>query len=426
MPTAPHSSPSFAAPAPKRARHVGGASACEPVGASARSFTGTGASGCIDLCSSSSDEEALSDLAQAVEGNPRSWLDVLARLEQEAEQAVRACDPRRTTPNASNNYPTTASGAGPASSAACSAPAPAWVARSLPAAARSSQPASVPRVHLQTPARALPHPSHEQQEVIKAVRMGHCVAVSSVAGSGKTTCMLQVATSLPDRYVTIVAYNRSLRDECVQRIRDHGLDSRVRCYTIHGLASKCADRTLNDDTKLMEVVGEWDRGVTRPESLRFGLLMVDEAQDLRPSFFRALRHILLARTRGDGPNGSEALQMCVVGDAKQLLYDLATYGEDKAIASYLETPRAHWQQFTQQLPWVQKRLSVSYRLTAKVAGFINAVWGTDITGGNTSSANVPVEYYCRYPYPGTAKVRNRFFLASFRINADRFDKTVSG
>ena len=43
---------------------------------------------------------------------------------------------------------------------------------------------------------------------------------------------------------------------------------------------------------------------------------------------------------------------------------------------------------------------MSYRLTPRIAEFVNAFWGTEIIGGNTQSENLPVEYFCRNPYPG--------------------------
>ena len=50
--------------------------------------------------------------------------------------------------------------------------------------------------------------------------------------------------------------------------------------------------------------------------------------------------------------------------------------------------------------WTQRKLLRSYRLTPKVAKFINAFWGTDIQGANTKTEDLPVEYLCRLPYPG--------------------------
>ncbi len=55
----------------------------------------------------------------------------------------------------------------------------------------------------------LPEPSVEQKAVIDAVVEGKCTAVTSVAGSGKTTLMLQIARALPvGRHARIVTYNR--------------------------------------------------------------------------------------------------------------------------------------------------------------------------------------------------------------------------
>ena len=75
----------------------------------------------------------------------------------------------------------------------------------------------------------LPSPSEEQRAVIDAVNSGFCVTIPSVAGSGKTTCMLQIIASLPPhRRAIIVSYNRGLCDECKLRIDALGLQHRVK------------------------------------------------------------------------------------------------------------------------------------------------------------------------------------------------------
>jgi superfamily II DNA or RNA helicase len=47
----------------------------------------------------------------------------------------------------------------------------------------------------------LPSPSPEQELVIKALKQGRNARVNAVAGSGKTTTILQVARALPDRKI---------------------------------------------------------------------------------------------------------------------------------------------------------------------------------------------------------------------------------
>src|SRR5271167_1343688 len=59
------------------------------------------------------------------------------------------------------------------------------------------------RRHLATVAHyvGLPPPSPEQELVIKAIRQGRNARVNAVAGSGKTTTILQVAKAFPSRRI---------------------------------------------------------------------------------------------------------------------------------------------------------------------------------------------------------------------------------
>ena len=47
----------------------------------------------------------------------------------------------------------------------------------------------------------LPSPSSEQELVLKAVRQGRNARVNAVAGSGKTTTILQIANAFPNRRI---------------------------------------------------------------------------------------------------------------------------------------------------------------------------------------------------------------------------------
>jgi len=48
---------------------------------------------------------------------------------------------------------------------------------------------------------ALPQASAEQELVLKAIRQGRNARVTAVAGSGKTTTILQVAKAFPERKI---------------------------------------------------------------------------------------------------------------------------------------------------------------------------------------------------------------------------------
>uniref|UniRef100_A0A7S4AT84 Helicase ATP-binding domain-containing protein n=1 Tax=Pseudo-nitzschia australis TaxID=44445 RepID=A0A7S4AT84_9STRA len=270
-----------------------------------------------------------------------------------------------------------------------------------PAAAGAGQQQIAPELPL--PA-VLPNPSPEQQKIIEAIHEGFCVTVKACAGSGKTTCMLQVASSLPpSREVLIITYNRALSDDCKARIQKLSMGHRVSVYTIHGLVTRVAGEVCNDDNKLIQMLDLWDNcgGLEMTNPVSLDLVMIDEAQDLRPLFHKCLSHIFGTACRDGKEDRNGGMQLCLVGDPKQLLYDFTTYGSDKASASFFLQPETYWGTFAQKRKWIQLPLSVSYRLTPNTATFCNLFWGTSMVGGNTASPNLPVEYLMKYPYPNT-------------------------
>ena len=70
------------------------------------------------------------------------------------------------------------------------------------------------------------------------------------------------------------------------------------------------------DAKLLDVVEAWERGRAVEQPILHDRVFLDELQDMRPSFHRALRHML-----------APGRQMIVLGDENQMLYD---YQEDDA------------------------------------------------------------------------------------------------
>ena len=63
-----------------------------------------------------------------------------------------------------------------------------------------------------------PAPSREQQAVISAVVRGSPLTIiDSVAGAGKTTCLLSLAAALPQCRVLQITYNSALKSEEIGR-----------------------------------------------------------------------------------------------------------------------------------------------------------------------------------------------------------------
>ena len=105
-------------------------------------------------------------------------------------------------------------------------------------------PCIAPDVH------ALPSPSREQERVIKAVRQGLNVGVAAVAGSGKTTTILQVAHAFPNRKILGIVsthlvltiallYNQRLMVEMRDRQNMLQLTDNLQVDSYHALCIWC-------------------------------------------------------------------------------------------------------------------------------------------------------------------------------------------
>src|ERR1700737_5340111 len=147
----------------------------------------------------------------------------------------------------------------------------------------------------------LPSPSHEQELVLKALRQGRNARVNAVAGSGKTTTILQVAKAFPNRKILgishrrgllIVAllYNRRLKEDMRLRSQTLNLTENLQVDNYHGLGYYAYDaQDCATDQGLKRVVLE-DVQAVKP--LDFDLLCLDELQDATPIIYAFIRKLI--------------------------------------------------------------------------------------------------------------------------------------
>ena len=222
---------------------------------------------------------------------------------------------------------------------------------------------------------ALPTASPEQNAIIDAVKANKCVKIVARAGTGKTTTAMLVVESDHRNYL-ILTYNRPLSDECKQLIKKLGLKNVV-CRTYHAQIGYAAAKKCSNDTDVLQILRRWNSGVPVFRKITEDCIILDELQDIRPSY-----HMAILKMLPDDP------QLLLLGDPKQTLYD---YGDDAASAKFLNEASTYFPSKTRA--WAELQLTVSYRLSNKIAAFVNFLWGTDIVAGNYSS-DLPVEYWC--------------------------------
>lgn len=200
--------------------------------------------------------------------------------------------------------------------------------------------------------------SVEQLAVVAAVNHGN-VQVDAVAGSGKSNTAYLISRENSTKSIVILTYNKALKLGMDAKIKE--LQLRCRAFTYHGFATRYYGICHND--KLMSDIL---RDNTPPrEPFLIDILIIDEAQDMNPTYYDLVRKILR-----DNRQMERRVHMCLFGDKYQAIYDFLKSSSqfltlsDKifggAITNNAVAPN-----------WQQLSLSTSYRMTRETAAFLN-------------------------------------------------------
>jgi len=197
----------------------------------------------------------------------------------------------------------------------------------------------------------LPPPSAEQAVIIDAIKNGNSVICDAVAGSGKTTTVLLLAQQLPDKKILQITYNRMLKEEVRKKISQHVLTNLI-VHNYHSLCVRCYDPKAYTDAPMEKVITQ---GTSPNRRIAFDILVIDEVQDMTDLLYRFTRKVI--------SDMSDSCLMVLMGDRYQSVYDFK--GAD---FRYLTLGHRLW-------PNIRRVehlcLSISYRLTKHIAGFIN-------------------------------------------------------
>lgn len=230
-----------------------------------------------------------------------------------------------------------------------------------------------------------------QEEAIRHWCEGKNVKIVAVPGAGKSRVLVE-ACAKARGLCLILAYNRELCDDTKKIVLELGMQDWVICMTFHGLATYCLGPT-HDDVALvwwLEQLETNQLDTTKIKMLdQIDNLLIDEAQDFRPTFLRLLRAVVPVR---------EGVKNMVVGDNRQMLYDYIE--DDAASLEYLNHPERY---FESQREWTTILLDETHRMTPEIASFVNAVYGTAMRSGR-ESVGVPVRVFTSNMWRGGALI----------------------
>lgn len=201
----------------------------------------------------------------------------------------------------------------------------------------------------------LPPASEEQKNIVRLALRGN-VIVNAVAGSGKTTTILHIATAYSAARddpapILVLTYNKKLRLETKERVKRLAVEN-VEIHTYHSFCVRYLARNCYTDSA---IVAAMDAG----ESLRcdkYGMIIVDECQDMTPVYFR-LFCTILRRMRWYEVTPT----IVILGDDKQSVY--AFNNADHRFMTLAPTILG--------LDFASATLETTYRVPSTLCNFLN-------------------------------------------------------
>lgn len=213
--------------------------------------------------------------------------------------------------------------------------------------------------------------SSEQQNVIDCIKNNKSVIIDAVAGSGKTTTVINMAKCLKDKYILQVTYNAHLKTEVKEKAYKENIEN-LEIHTYHSLCLKYYK--CYKDEQIKNVL-EFD---VKPKKdiPNFSVIVIDEVQDMRNMYY----NLILKFMKDVG----HKIPIIIAGDKYQGIYEFSD-----ADTRFLTLGNELYPN-----EFVRQDFKISYRITPQVSTFLNKhIIGYDrITSGNTNKKAVPVKY----------------------------------
>jgi len=198
----------------------------------------------------------------------------------------------------------------------------------------------------------LPNASEEQLKILQLLKTNN-VVVDSVAGSGKTTSILHIATNFKIN-ILLLTYNKRLKFET----RAKALALKIKNIEVHSYHSFCCKYyggNCRTDSIIIRIL---DKNTPPKPALNFDLIILDEAQDITPVYFELVNKVF--------KDNITSPRLCLFGDRNQCIFRFNNADERYIIyANQLFNVNS--------FPWIETKLSTTFRLTSQNAEFLNKV-----------------------------------------------------
>jgi hypothetical protein len=191
--------------------------------------------------------------------------------------------------------------------------------------------------------------SIEQINIINTIKENKNVICDAVAGSGKTTTILELAKALPEKLILQITYNSMLRYEVKDKARNI---KNLKIHSYHSLYVNYYNNNAHTDNILNDII--INNKIPIKELPKFDIIVIDEVQDMTILFFSAIQKFINDLQKN--------VQYLILGDKNQAVYDFK--GADNRFLTLAKDIYPN----SVVLP-----LSQSFRVTKPIANFVNFV-----------------------------------------------------
>lgn len=201
--------------------------------------------------------------------------------------------------------------------------------------------------------------SGEQDFILQNIKKGENVIVDAVAGSGKSTVVLSIASQIPNKKILQITYNSMLRKEVKEKVEKMGLMN-MKVHTYHSLAVRHYLPNAHTDAGLRYIL--LNNIPPREEIAKYDIIVIDEAQDMSLLYFQIVNKFIR--------DMNTKIQILVLGDFMQGLYEFK--GSD---IRFLTLADKIWKSnpFLENKEFIKCNMKMSYRITDQMGSFINNV-----------------------------------------------------
>jgi hypothetical protein len=200
----------------------------------------------------------------------------------------------------------------------------------------------------------LPPISEHQNNIIQELILNKNVVVDSIAGSGKTTTNLHIASHFVNKNILLLTYNAKLKLETREKLKKFDINN-IEVHSYHSFCVKYYNNQCFTDTIIRQLL----KKKTEPlKTFNYDLIILDEAQDISILYYE-----LVCKIYKDNKNLNT--QMCIFGDKNQSIFDF-----NKADQRFIEFASDIFN-FNKSLEWSICNLPVSFRITHEMSLFIN-------------------------------------------------------